>query len=106
MIDSALFASSDDCEGAASTASVTAASTVTDCETLAIARVIGSVTVTPDATFRPVRLARAKPAAATSTEYVPPGRLLAEKRPSAPVAAFRTEPDASFFTATVACCSG
>src|SRR5947209_3762161 len=102
MIDSALFASSDDCEGAASTASVTAASTVTDCETLDTCIVIGRVICVPDASFKPLRTSVEKPGTTTLTEYVPAGRFETVKRPSASVIVFRSAPDASFVMTTVA----
>lgn len=67
ITDSALLASSEDCEGAASTASVTAASTSMVCETPATLMEMVRGTVAAEATLRPVRLSLANPAAETST---------------------------------------
>lgn len=91
MMDSALFASSEDCDGAASTARVTAASTVTELDALATCMAMGRFTVTPEPSFN-VRLSAENPGTATSTEYVPPGRPEIENLPSSPVAAVFTAP--------------
>ena len=87
-------------EGASCAASDTTASTVTDWFTLATLKGIERSSARPPATSTPVRRAIAKPAAVTSTVYLPAGSPEIEKRPSSPVVALRTALPDSFFTST------